>query len=438
MVENIKKNIEEKLHQYPYYVKNKPLSLDRIKQLLKKLGSPEKNLPPVIHVAGTNGKGSTIAFLREFFEASSLNVHSYTSPHLQCYSERILLSSQKISTSYLLELIEEIENINNQDRVEVSLFEFFTSLAFYAFSKHQADVLLLETGLGGRLDATNVLSHVTASIITPISLDHQEFLGSTIKEIAAEKAGIIKEHCPVFISQQTPEALDVLKKAATEKNASLYYAHEDWTYETTDDGFDHFISGQKTSFPKPSLEGSHQYVNASTAIACVKNLPEFSITDEAIKKGLSTTFWKGRLERITNTYLNKNFDPHQDWEIWIDGGHNPAAAKTLSQTFSKWQDKPLSVIIAMMKSKDASDFIKHIGPYIDNMITLPIQEEDCYPAQELASIANEHGVEAQPCETLHEAFEALKQCKQNKGRLFIGGSLYFIGKIFDICENKNE
>ncbi|MEC7147505.1 MAG: Mur ligase family protein, partial [Pseudomonadota bacterium] len=281
------------------------LSLSRLKKLLGRLGNPEENLPPVIHVAGTNGKGSTVATMAAIYRSAGYRAHIYTSPHLVSFTERIVISGSEISKNYLEELLLECENANNGENI--TFFEITTAAAMLAFSRNPADLLLLEVGLGGRFDATNVIERPMLSVITPVSMDHQDFLGNTIDEIAFEKAGILKPSVSAIIGPQTNEALNVIKSRALELGSSAYVFGEDWNISPANNQL-MFKMGSKSSIvPRPNLLGDHQIQNAGCALASVKLLNgQFPVSPQEIEMGLVSINWPARLQKLKEGNLIEN------------------------------------------------------------------------------------------------------------------------------------
>jgi dihydrofolate synthase/folylpolyglutamate synthase len=392
--------------------------------LLKALGNPHLQLPPSIHVAGTNGKGSTIAFMRAILEKSGYNVHTYTSPHLIEFNERIVLSGKNISDQELEPIIDEVLSHNNNN--PVTFFEITTAIAFAAFARNPADILLLETGLGGRLDCTNVIKNPIATIITQIGMDHQEFLGTTIENIAAEKAGIIKENTPCIIAPQThTPAISTLKTIANSKNAALHIAGSDWFIERDDDPQNEpfrFLFGNKSyRCASLGLTGPHQSQNAATAIAALQVIaPQFPVSDTAITQGLASANWPARLQNIT-----RFFDIPQDSEIWLDGGHNPEAATALSeqcQIWDKTDPKPLHIITAMMDHKEKSGFIETLKPRAQKIhqTFIPGEQKPQYPHwQEIINTLTKTASTSSPvriliCGSLYLSGDILRATSHNK------------------------
>ncbi|OFX14298.1 MAG: bifunctional folylpolyglutamate synthase/dihydrofolate synthase, partial [Alphaproteobacteria bacterium RIFOXYD12_FULL_60_8] len=324
------------------------LSLTRISRLLGDLGNPQDSLPPTIHVAGTNGKGSTIAFLRAMLEAAGLRVHVYTSPHLVRFNERIRLAGQDISDLALAEVLEEVEVRNA--RQPITFFEATSAAAFLAMSRTPADVTLLETGLGGRLDATNVIKRPALTILTPIALDHQEYLGERLEAIAAEKSHILKPGVGCVMAKQERKADRVIELRSLEMGAPTWKEGRDWFARTTPRGMVFEGATGSLELPLPALIGAHQVRNAALALAAAERLSGFSLPPEALALGLTTARWPARLHRLTQGPLVDLLPP--EWELWLDGGHNPAAGKVLAQACRAWKDRPLSMVLGMMRDKD--------------------------------------------------------------------------------------
>lgn len=395
---------------HSFHEKPIDLGLDRLLCLLKKLGDPHKKLPPVIHVAGTNGKGSTIAFCRSFLEAAGYRVHVYTSPHLVCFNERIRLGGKLIGDDLLCRTLKEIIRIN--DSSPLTFFEATTAAAFMAFSEVPADIVLLETGLGGRLDATNVIESPISSIITPISLDHQEFLGNTLSKIAFEKCGIIKAKCPVVVAPQPNEVIDVIKAQAFLKEAPLYLYGRDWDLNLLH------------TLPLPNLKGDHQRINASVAIQALSL--DFSLSQKVLEKGIQSAEWNGRLQCIQE-------GAH---EIWLDGAHNRGAAEVLADELKKWgDDKPIVAIVGMKARKDAKSFFKVLTPYLKEVFIVPISDDlesgKSYTQDILQLLAEEEGLKAKKVPNYPEAIQDIQKT-YSRSRTIVTGSLYLIGEVLSV------
>lgn len=393
--------------------------------ILKKLGNPEQRLPPVIHIAGTNGKGSTLAMARAILEAAGFRVHTYTSPHLVKFHERICVGGQLIAEAHLSTLLEECEAANGTS--PITFFEITTAAAFLAFSRTPADYLLLEVGLGGRLDATNVIDHPAISVITSIGLDHQQYLGETVTAIAGEKAGILKRGHIAIIGAQVPEARAEIERIAERIGAQLLIANQDWQS---------FIQHGRLVFqdetglldlPLPALLGAHQIDNAGNAIAAVRALENPRITDDAIANGLQTVTWQARMQKMGPGHL-WNYIPAES-ELWLDGGHNGPAGVVLAQAFRELPPRPLLIIWGMLNTKDPGAFIanfKNLNPLI-YAIAIP-DEVNALGAEQLSAIAHVHGMQALPVASLENALQQASNLKPAP-RILICGSLYLAGHV---------
>jgi dihydrofolate synthase/folylpolyglutamate synthase len=401
------------------------LSLGRVEGLLAALGDPQEQLPPVVHVAGTNGKGSTVATLRACLEAAGYRVHAYTSPHLVRFHERIRLAGRLIEEDALLALLEECERVNGGR--PITYFEITTAAALLAFARTPADVVLLETGLGGRLDATNVVRRPAATAITPISLDHQAFLGDTIAQIAGEKAGILKPGAPAVIAPQLLEAEAAIEARAAETAAPLVRWQREWRCETAGGGMRYSGPRWRLDLPLPSLPGAHQIVNAGTAIACLEQLGGFSLPPEAVAAGLRHIEWPARLQRLVRGPLVAMAP--EGWELWLDGGHNPGAGAVLADAAAGWRDRPLYLIVGMLKTKDAAGFLRPLAAFAERLAAVTIPgEENPLPASAIADAARAVGIAAM---TAPSAAAALAEIAAGSppGRVLICGSLHFAGTV---------
>lgn len=416
------------------------LSLERLERLLAALDHPESKLPPVVHVAGTNGKGSTLAFLRAFCEAAGLRVHVYTSPHLVTFNERIRVAGELISDAALDEILSECETAN--DGQPITFFEITTAAAFLAFSRTDADIVLLETGLGGRLDATNVIEKPRLTCITPVSLDHQHFLGDEIKTIMGEKAGILKEGVPCIAAQQGSKVLQkVLEKAAKAAGAPLLCEGKSWFSRVSGGrrGTPKMIfsdGGEDRTFPMPSLVGHHQMRNASLAIACADALaPDFNISDAAIEQGLACVDWPGRLQHIQTGPLADLL--LEGWELWLDGGHNKAAAEILAQHSRRWRGEDLWLVFGALNQRSPVEFLRPLeGKTVGiRTVTIPGQE-NAITADAGAEAAHELRMEASPADSVSGAVGSIMdQARQEgraSGRILICGSLTLVGHVLEI------
>lgn len=424
--------IEQLLGLHP---KGFDLSLDRITRLLEKLGNPQKRLPPVIHVAGTNGKGSVTAFSRALLEAAGLGVHVHTSPHLVNWYERYRLGirgekGRYVEDAVLANALERVAAAN--DGQMITVFEILTAVTFVLFAEHPADAAIIEVGLGGRFDATNVIADPAVSIIMPISLDHQAYLGDSVELIAAEKAGIMKAGAPVVIGhQEFDAALDVLVhtaerlKCPTAVYGQDYSAHEEFGRMVYQDEF----SLVDTALPR--LPGRHQLANAAAAIRAVK-AAGFEVTDRMIEKAMASVEWPGRLQRITTGKIVELAPPGS--EIWIDGGHNPGAGEVIAEAMAGFEEKqarPLFLIAGMINTKDQVGYFKAFADIAQYVFTVPIHGTDAaIDPVVLAHAVFDAGLVAAPTSSIEEALEELtKRLAPGKPapRILIGGSLYLAG-----------
>jgi dihydrofolate synthase/folylpolyglutamate synthase len=406
------------------------LTLGRVERLLAALGNPQHRLPPVIHVAGTNGKGSTVAMLRACLEAAGYRVHVYTSPHLVRFHERIRLAGKLIDEDALLAALDECERANGD--APITFFEITTAAAFLAFARIPADIVLLETGLGGRLDATNVIPHPAATAITPISLDHQAFLGDTIAAIAGEKAGILKSGAPAVIGPQTDEAATVIEARAVAIGAPLYRWRHDWRCEAAGDGMRYDGEKWRLDLPLSSLPGAHQIGNAGIALACLERLDGFSLPASAIAAGLRRTDWPARLQRLTNGPLAATLP--SGWELWLDGGHNPGAGQVLAEAARGWHDQPLYLVVGMLNTKDASGFLTPLAPQTQALYALTIPgEENALPAGRIVETARALGIKAEETGSVEAALRIIIDragaTRGEPARVLICGSLHLAGVV---------
>ncbi len=418
------------------------LTLSRMRRLMSALGHPERATPPVVHVAGTNGKGSTIAFMRAILEAAGLRVHAYTSPHLVRFAERIMLAGENgaapIAETWLAELLEECEQANAG--APITFFEITTAAAFLAFSRRPADVLLLEVGLGGRLDATNVAENIALSVIAPVAHDHSEFLGDTLREIASEKAGIIRPSVPVVVGRQEEDAWHAIAERAEELAAPIFAANRDWQAFEQHGRLVWEDESVLHDLPLPALAGRFQLENAGLAIAAVRKLAELSgmdIAEEHIAQGLKRARWPGRMQLIRQGALREHVNP--DDEIWIDGGHNPHAASALAHALADLDDvapMPVVLIVGMKRSKDAAAWMRHFNGLVAQVISVPVPgAEDAADPAELAALACRESLSARTAPTLEEALRLAARTRPDSPvRIVIAGSLYLAGHALSLNE----
>lgn len=421
----------------PLHPKKIDLSLGRIERLLAAMGSPEKRLPPVIHVAGTNGKGSTVAFMRAILEAAGLRVHVYTSPHLVRFHERIRLGKvgggALVGNDELVAAFDRCETLNAGE--PITIFEITTAAAFQLFADNPADVLLLEVGLGGRVDATNVIERPALSVITPVSFDHPEFLGADVATIAGEKAGILKRGTPAVFGRQSREALAVLERQAARLglrpliNGEQFHAHAEngrLVYEDEKGLLD---------LPPPRLAGGHQFDNAGTAIAAIRTFAP-DLGPDAFEKGVAQAEWPARMQRLTRGALVAKAP--KGAEVWLDGGHNEDGARVLAQAMAdlgERADRPLVMICGMLTTKDSRGFLNCFRGLAQELIAVPVAGEHAGrdPA-EIATLAREAGIESVASNSVSAALDYLAARDwRAPPRILICGSLYLAGDV--LAEN---
>jgi dihydrofolate synthase/folylpolyglutamate synthase len=427
--------IEKLMELHP---KGFDLSLDRISGLLEKLGNPQDHLPPVIHIAGTNGKGSASAFSRALLEASGLSVHVHTSPHLVRWHERYRMGrkggGQLVDDATFANALRRVAQENAGQKITV--FEILTAVGFLMFAEHPADACVMEVGLGGRFDATNVIKHPSVSLIMPISLDHEAYLGDRVELIAAEKAGIIKKGCPVVIGFQ-PEAAarEVLIATAERLRCPMavygqdFHAREEhgrMVYEDEDGLMD---------LPLPKLPGRHQLSNAAAAIRAVKDAG-FPHMHNAVERAMLDVEWPARMQRLDKGRL-VGFAPKGS-EIWLDGGHNPGAGVVIAEALAEREDRverPLFMITGMINTKDATGYFRAFDDMVRHVFTVPVKNSEAgVPAENLALMAEDAGLSAEPVASVENALKLLGESwnhTEPAPRILIGGSLYLAGQVLD-------
>ena len=418
-----------------YHERAMDFGLSRTLRLMHDLGDPHLHLPPVIHVAGTNGKGSTIAFLKAILNESGLKSHVMTSPHLTQYRERFVIADHMVSNDLLAEYMRRIDEKNAGQ--SATFFELITAVGFELFAHHNADVALIETGMGGRLDTTNIIPNPRATVITMISMDHTQHLGDTIQKIAAEKAGIMKQNVPCVIGVQTEYALsqhihDVFETHARALNVPLYRHGIEWNYHITDDGFIVNFKGEIYHLPRPSLVGAHQYANAATAFVTflVAQMGDANIA----RHGVAKAIWRGRLQKLDNGNL-KNLVGASD-ELWLDGGHNDTGGIVLADQINAWNKddaKETHLILGMLNTKNPMEFC---APLMDKVasiscITIPHQPLSL-SGHELA-----HKIGGTGMSSLQEAITSICADNTRPKRILIAGSLYLAGHVLMADEIKN-
>ena len=395
------------------------LTLDRVHRLLAALDHPEQRLPPVIHIAGTNGKGSTQAMIRAGLEASGLRVHAYTSPHLARFHERIRLAGDLIAEDALSALLDECMAANGTDAI--TFFEATTCAAMLAFSRVPADYLLLEVGLGGRLDATNVVDRPALTIITPVSLDHQQYLGDTLGAIAGEKAGIIKRGVPCVVGPQAPEGLEVIEARAARMGAPLQVFGQHWhCYE--DRGRMVFQDENGLlDLPLPNLPGPHQVQNAGAALAALRLIGK----GEA-EAAVTRAYWPARMQRLHTGPLAQIAGRA---ELWLDGGHNPAGGEAVAATLARMPKRPTHLICGMLNTKDIGGYLRPLAPQVVSLHAVSIPGEAAtLPAEATAKAATDAGIKAVQSSSVIEALREII-AQDPDARVLICGSLYLAGQV---------
>ncbi len=409
------------------------LSLDRMWRILDALGHPERRLPSVLHVAGTNGKGSTIAFMRAILEAAGLRVHVYTSPHLVRFNERFRLGEAGggvlVSDAALAAALSECEAANGS--APITVFEIETAAAFLLFSRHPADALLLEVGLGGRLDATNVIDAPRATVITPVSYDHAEYLGETLGKIAAEKAGILKRAAPAIVAPQPREALKVIERQAARVGAPILIAGEDWTATEERGRLVYQDDAGLLDLPAPKLYGRHQFENAGVAIAALRAAGAFQLPPAAFEAGMTRADWPARMQRLAQGRLVALTPPGS--ELWLDGGHNPDGGRAIANALADLEERvsrPLVLVVGMLASKDCEGFLKNFAGLARRVIAVPIpRQEKSLPAAAIADAARAIDIPAERSEDIEAALAAIGRLDlAPPPRILVTGSLYLAGE----------
>jgi len=434
VVSEAAQEIDKLLELHP---KGFDLSLERITRLLEILGNPQDKLPRVIHVAGTNGKGSVTAFCRALLEAGGYSVHVHTSPHLVNWHERYRMGvkggrGELVEDAVFADAVRRVAEANAGQKITV--FEILTAVTFLLFSEHPADAAVIEVGLGGRFDATNVISDPAVSVIMPISLDHQPYLGDRVELIAAEKAGIMKPKHPVVIGQQPYDAaLEVLMSTAERLHCPTavygqdFMAHEEYGRLVYQDEFG------LADLPLPRLPGRHQYANAAAAIRAVK-AAGFTVTEAMMEKALESVEWAGRLQRLTDGRLMAHAPAGA--EIWVDGGHNPGAGEVIAEAMANFEERlprPLYLITGMINTKDPVGYFKAFAGLAEKVFCVPIRGSDAMiDPVILANAAYDAGLVAEPMSTVGESLDAIKEIldpAKPPPRILIGGSLYLVGDV---------
>ena len=397
------------------------LTLDRVWRLLEALGNPQDSLPPVIHIAGTNGKGSTQAMIRAGLEAAGHSVHAYTSPHLARFHERIRLAGELISEPHLTAMLEECYAAN--DGANITYFEITTCAALLAFARTPADYTLLEVGLGGRLDATNVVAEPALCIITPVSMDHEQYLGDTVVKIAGEKAGILKRGVTCIVGPQAEAGLEAIETIAARVGAPLLINGQHWHVAREGDRMVYQDENGLLDLPLPNLPGAHQIQNAGAALAALRHLGQPDVTYEA---AVTRAFWPARMQRLRHGPL---VDLAPDIELWLDGGHNPAAGEAIGAHLATLPRRPTHLICGMLNTKDIGGYLRPLAPQVDSLHAVSIPDTVAtLPAEETAQAATAAGIAASVSGSVAEALADIA-AQDPQARVLICGSLYLAGGV---------
>jgi dihydrofolate synthase/folylpolyglutamate synthase len=410
------------------------LSLDRMWRILAVLGHPERQLPPTIHVAGTNGKGSTIAFMRAILEAAGLRVHVYTSPHLVRFNERFRLGAKGegrlVSDEALADALGECERVNAG--ASITVFEITTAAALLLFARNPADVLLLEVGMGGRLDATNVVELPLVTVITPVSFDHAEHLGETLGKIAVEKAGIFKPRVPAIVAAQPREALAAIEREAARVKAPIKVAGEDWTATEERGRLVYQDDADLLDLPAPKLYGRHQFENAGVAIAALRATVELTIPPGAFEVGIAKVDWPARMQRLPQGRLAALCPPGS--ELWLDGSHNADGGRAVANVLADLEERvsrPLVLVVGMLSTKDRESYLKNFSGLARRVVAVPVpRQEKSFPAAAIADAARAVGIPAQSADGVEPALAAIGRFGlEPPPRILIAGSLYLAGAV---------
>jgi dihydrofolate synthase/folylpolyglutamate synthase len=397
------------------------LTLDRVWRLLDALDNPQRDLPPVIHLAGTNGKGSTQAMIRAGLEGMGKSVHAYTSPHLARFHERIRLAGELISEDHLTEILDECYAKNGG--IDITYFEITTCAALLAFARTPADYTLLEVGLGGRLDATNVLDTPALTVITPVSIDHEQFLGNTLAKIATEKAGIIKRGVPCVVGPQEDEALEVIEATAARLGAPLLVHGQHWHVHEERGRLIFQDETGLLDLPLPALLGAHQIQNAGAALAALRHL---GADEAACEAAMTNASWPARMQRLKTGPL---IDMAPEAELWLDGGHNAAAGSALADVLAKLPARPTHLICGMLNTKDVTGYMRPLAAHATSLIAISIPDEiNTLSAADTSAAAAEVGMVTTTADSTADALAAIL-AKDPQARVLICGSLYLAGNI---------
>jgi dihydrofolate synthase / folylpolyglutamate synthase len=403
-----------------------PAGLERPLRLMQKLGDPHLKLPPVFHAAGTNGKGSTLAFLQAAFEGDGKKVHKFISPHLVRFEERIVIAGEEIAPDLLLDLIAECARAAEGETV--SFFEFFTALAFLAYARQPAEAVLLETGLGGTFDATNVIPGSVA-LLTRISFDHMRILGQTLPDIAANKAGIIKRGCPAVSAPQSPEVMQVFERRAAEMGTRIHAGERDWHTVATEKAFEYSSGETRFRLPLPRLVGAHQLVNAGTALAALEQSAFTGLLNQDnLARAMRAVAWPGRMQRLERGQLAELLPA--GWELWVDGAHNDSGADVIAEQARAWgNDKPLHIVTSFKRNKDTDSFYERLAgvPRSIQAVNAAFDAPMLAPDELCAGLKAMGFSNVGAADSLEGAIRSLSFQFQGPQRILITGSLYLVG-----------
>jgi dihydrofolate synthase/folylpolyglutamate synthase len=400
------------------------LGLERITELLARLGNPHEHVPPVLHVAGTNGKGSTCAFLRAAIEAAGYTCHVYSSPHLVRFNERIRLAGKLIEDEVLAPLLEEVLDAGGD--IGASFFEVTTAAAFLAFSRIPADACVIEVGLGGRLDATNVIAHPAVTGIAQLGIDHQHFLGDTIEEIAGEKAGIAKTNVPLVTMRYQPSVEARVAAVARSAGTRVSPAGENWFWSAEADHLAYRDAAGRIDTPLPRLTGAHQPGNLALAIAMLRHQHALTIPAEAMAAAATSAIWPARMQRLSDGPLTRLLPPAIP--VWLDGGHNPAAGDAIAASIAQMRlPGKVTVVLGMLANKDVAGLLAPIAPLIGSLIAVPVGGHECHSPDHIAAVARELGIDSSTARSVRAALETIGDTAS--GAVLILGSLYLAGEV---------
>lgn len=407
------------------------LSLGRLLRVLDRLDNPHRKLPPVVHVAGTNGKGSTAAFMRAMLEAAGYSVHVYTSPHLVRFHERIRLAGQLIDDAHLLQCLADVDAAASGDTI--TFFEATTAAAFLAFSQVEADALILEVGLGGRLDATNVIKTAGVSVITPVSLDHQEFLGDSVHDIAGEKAGIARKDVPLVTHQVDEVAIKRIERDAREVGAHPIISGQHFSADPQPVGIDYKDAKGPLALPLPKLPGAFQVWNAVLAAAAMRHQRVWSVPDSAIAAGIRWAQWPARLQRLDTGALPSLLPSGS--QLWLDGGHNPAAGAQVARfikDLTAQENRPVHIVLGMLSNKDLEGYLAPFKGAIDGIWGIEVAGHGHHPPASIAAFGQDLGVPGRlGGEDILSALKQIAALTDGGAApiVFVLGSLYLAGEV---------